>query len=275
VKSSQGLPARKSGAKALLLTVLGEFVLPGGGQAWTSSLVASAAALGIGEKNARQALARIGDQGFIERSRHGRAVRWGLTESGRELLQTGTERIYSFGRSEDSWDGRWLVAHCPVAESQRAVRDELRRQLGFLGFGELSPSLLVSPHPEREQPLRGVLDRLNLLEDSTILWSNTIGAAEDGQLVSRAWNLDQLAASYSEFIGAHGSLRRDTPESAFVSVVELVHDWRRFPFVDPDLPTELLPDKWPGTAAVARFHDCHAAVSTDAQAWFASLESRW
>ncbi len=57
------LPAQRGGAKALLLTVFGEFVLPSGGAVWTSSLIAAGEALGIGEKNARQAIARIGDQG--------------------------------------------------------------------------------------------------------------------------------------------------------------------------------------------------------------------
>ena len=274
MNSSQGLPARKSGAKAVLLTVLGEFVLPAGGEAWTSTLLAAAGALGIGEKNARQALARIGDQGFIEGARHGRSVRWALTPAGRELLETGTTRIYEFGRTDYQWDGQWLVAHCPVAESQRAVRNELRTELGYLGFGELSASLLVSPHTERDAELRAVLDRLGLMRESTVLWSTTVGELEDSQLVVKAWNLQELAASYVHFTDTHQSAEAASPQDAFTALVGLVHEWRRFPFVDPDLPTRLLPDKWPGLDAVELFHKRHAALSADAQGWFANHDSQ-
>jgi phenylacetic acid degradation operon negative regulatory protein len=38
----------------------------------------------------------------------------------------------------------------------------------------------------------------------------------------------------------------------------LVHAWRTFLFRDPQLPPELLPEPWPGSAA-AHFFDSHAA----------------
>jgi phenylacetic acid degradation operon negative regulatory protein len=267
------LPAQRGGAKALLLTVLGEFVLPAGGAAWTSSLVGAAEVLGIGEKNARQAIARIGDQGLLESRRHGRRVRWSLTPSGRSLLESGTQRIYSFGVSEVDWRGAWLVAHCPVAESKRAVRTQLRTQLGFLGFGELSASLLVSPHVGREAQLRAVLAELGMLDDSVVLRSTLGTAEENASLVTRAWDLDGLSASYTSFEAANASRRPDTPEASFGAMAALVHEWRRFPFVDPELPTELLPDSWAGTAAANTFHECRAAWSPAAQRWFRDLEA--
>lgn len=266
------LPARKGGAKALLLTVLGEFVLPNGGEAWTSTLVAAADALGIGEKNARQALARISDQGLISGERHGRSVRWALTQQGRHLLETGTHRIYSFGRADVEWDGQWLLAHCPVAESQRAARTELRTELGYLGFGELSPTLLVSPHVQQDEPLREVLERLALLDESTILWSKSVNGLEDHELATKAWDLDELGESYVDFTQAHEHVRLATPEEAFAALVGLVHEWRRFPFVDPELPTQLLPTDWVGNVAVALFHRQHALLTASAQEWFASHE---
>lgn len=267
------LPAQRGGAKALLLTILGEFVLPTGGEAWTSSLVAAADVLGIGEKNARQAIARIGEQGLIESGRHGRRVRWALTEAGRELLESGAERIYSFGTGEVEWRGEWLVAHCPVAESHRSLRTQLRTQLGFLGFGELSASLLVSPHVDREPQLRDVLRELGLLEESVVLRSATASTDDDADLARRAWDLDALAAAYSSFVRDQRDRHPESVAAAFGAVIELVHDWRRFPFVDPELPTELLPDGWVGATAAATFHECHAAWSPTAQQWFDEIES--
>lgn len=267
------LPAQRGGAKSLLLTVLGEFVLPAGGAAWTSSLVGAADALGISEKNARQAIARIGEQGLIASGRHGRQVRWTLTEEGRELLQSGTRRIYEFGTSRVDWGGEWLVAHCQVAESQRPLRIQLRTQLGFLGFGELSPSLLVSPHVDRESQLRDVLRQLGLSSESIILRSTTTSPEEDGALVDRAWDLDDLATSYRAFIRSHASRRQPDDTGSFRALVELVHDWRRFPSIDPELPTNLLPESWAGAAAATTFREQHAAWAPAARTWFSELES--
>ncbi|NNE12644.1 MAG: PaaX family transcriptional regulator [Ilumatobacter sp.] len=262
-------PAQRGGAKALLLTILGEFVLPSGGGAWTSTLVAACAELGIGEKNARQAIARTGDQGVIDSVRHGRNVRWELTATGRELLESGTRRIYGFGVAGQHWDGQWLVAHCPVPESQRAVRGQLRTRLGFLGFGELSPSLFVGPHVDRDDELRAVLDELGLLGESVVFRSATLTA--DGDVVVRAWDLGALAKSYRAFIETHEHERPNTPAESFRAVVELVHEWRRFPFIDPELPQDLLPSPWIGTEAVALFQERRRAWSPPARRWFESF----
>ena len=267
------LPAQRGGAKALLLTMLGEFVLPAGGAAWTSSMIAAAETLGISEKNTRQAIARIGDQGLVTSVRHGRRVRWTLTTSGRNLLEAGTRRIYEFGVPEVEWDGAWLVAHCPVAESQRPLRSQLRTRLGFLGFGEVSASLLISPHVDREPQLRQVLADLGLADDSIVLRSSTASAAEDASLVERAWDLGALAHSYGSFRGAYDHRDPVGGHASFTALVELVHDWRRFPFIDPELPTELLPANWAGATAATTFHDRHAAWTPAAQTWFADLES--
>lgn len=268
----KGLPARKGGAKALLLTVLGEFVLPAGGEAWTSTLVTAAATLGVGEKNARQALARIGEQGFIERNRRGRSVRWALTAPGRDLLEAGTQRIYDFGTRDVSWNGQWLIVHCPVAETQRAVRNELRTALQSLGFGELSATLLVSPHGKHDAALRDVLRQLDLLDESTVLRATTVGDLEDRDLVAKAWSLDELADTYDEFSNTHRSVDVSSPRDAFKALVGLVHDWRRFPYTDPELPTQLLPAGWAGAHAAKLFHQQHALLNNDAQNWFLDHE---
>lgn len=272
-QTTEEFPAQRGGAKALLLTVLGEFVLPIGGEVWTSTLVTVAETLGIGEKNARQAIARIGDQGLITSERHGRQVRWSLTPVGRDLLETGAQRIYEFGTSTVDWHGTWLVAHCPIAESQRTLRTQLRTRLGFLGFGELSASLLISPHAARETQLRDVLADLDLLAECVVLRSTTGSSDEDESLVERAWDLDALVQSYGHFQRTYHACNPSTAPATCRTLVEMVHDWRRYPFSDPELPTELLPNPWAGAAATATFHARHAMWSPVARSWFRTLEA--
>jgi phenylacetic acid degradation operon negative regulatory protein len=56
--------------------------------------------------------------------------------------------------------------------------------------------------------------------------------------------------------------------------VRLVHEWRRFPFLDPQLPAELLPPQWIGARAASVFHERHTAWHDSAQAqWLRSAES--
>jgi phenylacetic acid degradation operon negative regulatory protein len=48
--------------------------------------------------------------------------------------------------------------------------------------------------------------------------------------------------------------------------MRLVHDYRRFPFRDPDLPPELLPVGWHGREAHRLFVDVHALLRGPAEA---------
>jgi phenylacetic acid degradation operon negative regulatory protein len=52
----------------------------------------------------------------------------------------------------------------------------------------------------------------------------------------------------------------------------LVHEWRRFPFLDPDLPESILPAGWPRSRAHDVFAECHALWNDVAQDYFRSLE---
>ena len=50
-----------------------------------------------------------------------------------------------------------------------------------------------------------------------------------------------------------------------------MHAWRRFPFIDPDLPDDLLPPDWPRRRAYELFRDRHEAWAPAAQAHFDEL----
>ena len=50
-----------------------------------------------------------------------------------------------------------------------------------------------------------------------------------------------------------------------------MHAWRRFPFIDPDLPDDLLPRDWPRRRAYELFRGRHEAWAPAAQAHFDEL----
>ena len=96
-------------ARSLLMTIFGNYVLPGGGIVWTGTVVDALGRFGIEDKTARQALARTAADGWLQGARHGRRVRWTFTDAGRQLFVHGADRIFSFGRHEHEWDGAWLL----------------------------------------------------------------------------------------------------------------------------------------------------------------------
>jgi len=266
-RRSVGSPA----ARSLLLTVLGEYVLPRSGEVWQETLVAALCSLGYTEQAARQALARSTRDGWLQTERRGRRSRMSLTASGRELLATGADRIYSFGRPWE-WDGRWLIVILRVPEHRRAVRHQLRSRLAWAGLGSLGGGVWLTPHVEREAELSEAIREEPDADARSFVAE--LGALGDPQeLIADAWDLDAVREQYQAFIDDFVRLRPSTPEARFRHQTLLVHAWRRFPFLDPDLPAGVLPAGWPRDRAHALFVERHARWEPAARAHFERLEA--
>lgn len=256
-------------ARGLLLTVLGEFVLPAGGGAWTASILDLLGRLGIEQKATRQALMRTSSAGWLTAERVGRRTCWHLTAAAVDLLTEGTARIYGFTGTHEDWDGRWLVVLARTAERDRAGRHLLRTRLAWAGFGTVSPGVWVSPHADRRTDARRILDEAGVEGEALILQGEIVGGQSLTDLVMRAWDLAAIEAGYESFLAEFRSSKATDP---FARLTELVHAWRRFPWVDPALPTLLLPARWQGVKAASLFADRHALWVDDARAEWARLE---
>ncbi len=256
-------------ARSLLLTVLGEFVRPAGQPAWTGALVAALAEVGVEEKAARQALSRTAAEHLLSAERDGRRVRWHLTAAGDRLLAEGTERIYSFGRPVQRWDGRWLVLAVSVPETQRQLRHRLRTRLTWAGLGSPLPGLWVTPDIDKEKEVAAAIEELGVEACSFVGPYGAVG--DQRRVVAAAWQLGELERLYDVFLAEVGGADVAGRAGAFSAQVQLVQRWRRFPFLDPALPAQLLPEGWPGPAAAALFHARHDAWHQQAQAHWRAL----
>lgn len=248
--------------------MLGEFVHPRGEGVWTSTLVAALAALDIEEKSARQALTRTATEGILASSRHGRRVLWELSPAGTALLEEGTAHIYGFLGARLAWDGRWLVVSVAIPESQRRLRHRLRTRLTWLGLGTPTAGLWVSPDATKAPLVRDVVAELGL-QDRAFAWAGPVAdTGDERQLLTQAWDLVDVERRYLEFLEEFADREVRDDGEAFVAQVQLVEAWRRFPFLDPDLPRELLDHDWPGPRAAHAFHDRHQRWENGAQqAW--------
>ncbi|MGA2924823.1 MAG: PaaX family transcriptional regulator C-terminal domain-containing protein [Solirubrobacteraceae bacterium] len=265
-RRSVGAPA----ARSLLLTVLGEYVLPRCASVWQETLVAALVSLGYTRQAARQALSRSTRDGWLTTERHGRRARMSLTGRTAELLRAGAERIYSFGAPWD-WDGRWLVVVLRVPEERRAVRHQLRSRLAWTGLGSLGGGVWITPHVDRERELATAING-EAAADATSFVAQLGTIGDRRQLVGDSWDLDGMRDHYKAFIDDFSHARPAKPQECFRLQALLVHAWRKFPFLDPDLPAELLPANWPRDRAHRLFVDRHHRWGPPARAYFEALE---
>ena len=129
---------------SLLVSVFGDSVAPRGGVVWLGSLIRMLEPLGISQRLVRTAAYRLVQDGILVNQQQGRNSYYSLTESGRHQFDEATARIYS--RPTAVWDRHW----CLVLTHDLSVeqRQDVRRELAWLGFGQLNSDTLAHPNPD-------------------------------------------------------------------------------------------------------------------------------
>src|SRR5215831_16065266 len=256
--------------RSLLFTLYGDYVRPlGQRDVRVGVLVRLAAELGVGGNALRSALSRMTREGWLSAHRDGGPPRYRLSPRGDDLIEEGTRRIYVHHRA--AWDGRWLLVSYSLPEPRRGQRDRLRQGLSFLGLGSLGNGLFVTPHDLRA-PVRDLIRRCGVEAEVTLHHGTLEWPAEPAQVVARAWDLERLGARYAKFLERTGH-DLATPEplddrTAFEKRFLLTHEFRRFPFSDPDLPDALLPADWVGAAAREAFLRNNARLRPAAERFY-------
>jgi len=258
VFSSEDASALRPGGVAqrpprLLLTLLGDYWWRRTESLPSAALVALLAEFGVSDSAARAALSRLTRNQLLVTSKSGRRTVVRLSARAAEILDEGGRHIFSFGRTVEPWDGMWSLVAFSIPEHNRAARDALRKQLRWLGFAPLYDGLWVSP---RNHAIEVVAELAQLgITTATAFRATTVpGIGPDG-LPQRAWDLDNLQDRYHGFITHTERLRERTlagrvsPVEALVARTRVMGEWRAFPGLDPDLPSELLPSAWPRTSA--------------------------
>jgi phenylacetic acid degradation operon negative regulatory protein len=256
-------------ARSLLLTIAGEMLPDRPEGAWTTALLRILGGLGIEDHAGRQVLARSAAAGWLDRERVGRSVRWQLAGHGRELVAEGVRRSETYLASEDPWDGRWLFLFVSVPQQQRTTRKRLYGGLDWLGMGNPTPGLWVSPHNERVPELQRLVSDLGLDDTAVAVAGPTAGVGlTDAELVDRSWDLTELAEQYRRFIDQVSVAPEPADADAvLLSYLDLLNLQQRFMRKDPQLPSALLP-QWVGREAAALLRERRRAWARKAHARF-------
>ncbi|MGH9248578.1 MAG: PaaX family transcriptional regulator, partial [Acidimicrobiales bacterium] len=195
--------------------------------------------------------------GILESARVDGAAGYALSEQARAILAEGDRRI--FARPTATMAEGWVLAVFSVPEAERAKRHTLRSRLSWLGFGNVAPGVWIAPaHLAVETA--DVLARLGLLQYVDLFAARSVAVDDLRAEVARWWDLDQIQDSYAAYVrrwrpvaSAWSRRRRVEATSAFADYVHTLNAWRRLPYLDPGLPSELLPPGWQGTEAAEVF----------------------
>jgi phenylacetic acid degradation operon negative regulatory protein len=254
-------------ARSLVVDLFGDYLRYSGGRVRLRGLTALLGCFGVPETTARVAAIRLRKEGWLDAEKDGRETIYALTADAWQMLDEGRARI--FQRASGPWDGQWHMVIYQVPETERALREQLRRRLAWLGFGPLSPSVWLSPH-DRGQRILDDFGGYPAVQLDTFR-SRSAGNGADRDIASRAWDLTALGRDYQALLDRYAPRLpgyRDGALDDRVALVErmqLVYDYRHFPFRDPDLPAELLPDGWPGRLAHELFLQAHGLLRVPAE----------
>jgi phenylacetic acid degradation operon negative regulatory protein len=238
---------------------------------WIGSLARLMGCFGLSEAAVRQAVSRMSRQGWLSATRRGARAFYAVTERGRRRIENLNPRIYG---PIVEWDGRWRMLTYSVSESGRERRDRLRKDLTVLGWAPLATSTWISPSDALEDA-RDAAQAAGGLEDVDLFLGDYRGPRTDRELLERCWDLPAIASAYQQFIARYRPrLQRERAdgalddEQAFIERMWLVHDFRKFAYVDPGLPSVLLPAHWPGNVAAALFRDHYEALREKSARFF-------
>jgi phenylacetic acid degradation operon negative regulatory protein len=272
VETGSVLPRRQVGGspQGLAVTLVADYTLSI--RAWlpSAAIVALLGESGVSSAGARTAVSRLARRGVLEGNRHGRHSSYRLTPAAAETLSVGGARIAAFAAPADSWDGFWTLVAFSLPKEQGTRRRALRGRLRWLGYAPLYDGLWVSPHGPGPR-VEGELAAVSLGAMTVFRAQHVDVRAAAGRDPIDAWDVTAVARQYEAFVRSWEPLLpgirsgRLTGAEAVRARTEVMDTYRRFPVLDPLLPTRLLPPGWPREHAREVFMAVYDGLAEPAQ----------
>jgi phenylacetic acid degradation operon negative regulatory protein len=143
---------------------------------------------------ARGALAKLKSLNWIEKVVKIKETFYQITPKGEAYI----DDILGILKSRGAWDKKWRLVMFEIPESNRALRDKLRRQLNGLGLGTLQASVWISPQDIKEK-----IDQINeKLDVSTKLKYFEVSSTPflNEQIIKKSWDIPSVNEELSKFI---------------------------------------------------------------------------
>jgi phenylacetic acid degradation operon negative regulatory protein len=254
----------------LTVTLLGDYVHLGraASPVWAGGLVALLADFGFSPDAVRVALSRLSRRGLLVRTRRGRHSFYDLSDRARRVLDEGAQRIFGLGTAEH-WDHTWTLVSYSVPETMRAERERLRARLTFLGFGSAHDGHWIAPR-DRSDEVAALADELHVRDRVHVFLGRPSPHERPDELIAAAWDLEGLDDRYRAFQDEFAPFvaAELDDRDAFVVRTLVMHRYRRFPALDPDMPPELLAGPSARADAIALFRELWHGLERPAQRHF-------
>ncbi len=245
--------------RQLLITLMADYWLAPDAVVPSGAVVELMTDLGVGPSATRTLLSRLTREGRLQSVKEGRRTFYALSQQAFTRLSTGFETIRRFGVEEEEHgsDSRWLILMFSVPEEQRAIRQQLRRNLYWMGFSPLYDGVWITPRPVADQAVE--FCRKLGVESASIATGSIDAIGKSYGRPTDAWDLDLAQGLYQAFTRHLAApLKRlstgeMTADEALRLRTEIINIWRGFHKFDPGLPERELPPGWPRAAARAAF----------------------
>lgn len=262
----------------MIFTLYGDYISHYGSKIWIGSLIRLLSEFGHNDQSVRAAISRMNKQGWVHSEKIGNRSYYSLTERGQKRIDEAAKRIFKL--MPEKWDGQWRILMYTIPEEIRSIRDELRKELVWSGFGTMSNSCWISAN-NLEKQVFDLIEKYDIGNYVDFFIANYAGPDENERLVEKSWNLHEINSKYQAFIAEYSpkyiidknKIQKGNMSDAecFVERTKLVHEYRKFLFVDPGLPEELLPEKWLGSHAASLFSDYYKELAEPASRFFESV----
>jgi phenylacetic acid degradation operon negative regulatory protein len=261
---------------SLIVTLFGDSIMPRGGAIALGSLIELAAPFGLNERLVRTATARLAHDGWLEGRRAGKLSEYHLSKNGRARFAEATKRIY--GEPDKEWSGRWTLIVVPPMRA--AERNEIREELVWRGFGEISANVFA--HPEFDSRALGAQRSSGGLLSRVVAFDASLGEDDAPQrLVGLGWDLEDLGERYRRFVNRFTMVqaelkrhRNTLPQDCFLVRTLLIHEYRRLHLRDPLLPAQLLEANWAGAQAAVLCRDIYARIFVSSELHLSRVAAR-
>lgn len=253
---------------SLIASVFGDAISPHGNSVWLSSLIRALEPFGLDSRLVRTAAFRLVQDDWLFTNRVGRCSYYSLTENGLLHYEAAAERIYA--PEPTPWDGIWTLVFPTLLEA--AERDQLIKELSWLGFANFGGGVLGYPGDHREAVDKS-LRALKMQHKVVLMRARSEDVADSRSLqalMENCWNLDELSQRYTQFIERFKPVTATvaaglSPEESFQVRILLIHEYRRILLKHPDLPEDTLPKNWEGHIAHEVTANIYRAVQAQAK----------
>lgn len=275
---SRALPGRSAPPRSLIVTVFGAYARETGGWLSVSLVVRLLGELDVDEAAVRSSVSRLKRRGLLVREPRDGAVGYALSTPAQDILAAGDRRIFT--RTRAPLEDGWVLVVFSVPETERSSRHLLRAELAGLGLGTVAPGVWIGP-ARLAQDTEASIERLGLASYAEVFCADHLAFGDVRSRVAGWWDLPAVHSACAGYVDRWAPVLSATrrrralePATAFRDYVGTLTEWRRLPYLDPGLPVEVLPARWPGVRAAEVFFALHDLLQEPAHRHVAALQRR-